>query len=199
MRDSSAPEEKLLKLIRGPKKQPQETLLNKEGKASKERNKPRFNFFLPADFNTDKAIWTIFIISCIYLSFSLVYPFFGSKRIEMLKGTKENPAENKISDKPEIKPYEFYAGDLKNRNIFGAQTTQGMGSPINAATSDMVKDIALVGIISGDNPQAVIEDKRSQKTYYLTAGQFIGEIQVEKIMDGKIILNYRGEKFELFL
>jgi type II secretory pathway component PulC len=63
--------------------------------------------------------------------------------------------------------------------------------------TELMKEINLLGVISGANPQAVIEDKKSGKTYYVTEGQMIGDFQVEEIGYGKIILNYNGQKFEL--
>ena len=67
------------------------------------------------------------------------------------------------------------------------------------SNTDLVKQLNLVGIIAGENPQAVIEDKNTQKTYYLNKGQFLGEIQLEDILEGKIIINHKGQRFELYL
>ena len=75
----------------------------------------------------------------------------------------------------------------------------GTSQPAIAANVDLLKDITLVGIITGANPQAVIEDKKSLKNYYVTKGQFIGQMQVEDIQEGKIIINYKGQKYELYL
>ncbi|MCM8789708.1 MAG: hypothetical protein NC916_01615, partial [Candidatus Omnitrophica bacterium] len=64
---------------------------------------------------------------------------------------------------------------------------------------EATKDLKLLGIIFGDNPQAIIEDAKNQKTYYLNREQSIGDFIVEDIRDGKVILDYQGQKFELYL
>ncbi|NOX97863.1 MAG: hypothetical protein GXO98_07405 [Nitrospirae bacterium] len=47
--------------------------------------------------------------------------------------------------------------------------------------------------------QAVIVDNNKKKTYFLNTGQSIGEIKVEKILKGKVILSYEGEQLDLRL
>lgn len=199
MKENIAPEEKLLRLIRGPKKQAQGGPANIAAKTPARAKFAGLKFRLPANLDVNRIIRIAFILASLYLAFSLLYPFFGIKKIKLASVTKEITVDKKDTDEPAVKPYEYYAADLKNRQIFGTPAAQQAAGPVSAANADLIKDISLVGIISGENPQAVIEDKKSQKTYYLTSGQFIGEIQVEKILDGKIILNYKGERFELYL
>ena len=59
---------------------------------------------------------------------------------------------------------------------------------------DISERIGLVGIITGDKPQAIIEDKKAQKTYYMSKGQSFDGYVVEEIYDDKVIINYEGRK-----
>jgi hypothetical protein len=89
---------------------------------------------------------------------------------------------------------------VERRNIFGTPARDAEDVPVpKVAGVDSVRDIGLVAILSGDNPQAALEDKSSQKVYYVTPGQFIGDIQVEAIKEGKVLLNDKGTRYELFL
>jgi type II secretory pathway component PulC len=65
--------------------------------------------------------------------------------------------------------------------------------------AEIISQYNLSGIVSGDNPKAIIEDKKSQKSYFLREGESAGDLTVEKIGAGKVSLDYKGEKFELVL
>lgn len=193
MKDNITPEEKLLRLIRRNKKEePRPTI-----KYSLFARVKKYLSFL----NIHKVIFFVFVISCVYLVISLIYPIIGLKKINLTLVSQEKIIESNISPKNEIVPYEYYRKGTENRQIFGGVASLESGVPIGISNInvDLVKDINLVGIISDEPPQAVIEDKKAQKTYYLTKGQFIGEIQIEDIQEGKIILNYNGQRFELYL
>lgn len=193
MKDNILPEEKLLRLIRGKKKQ--DLAIEKKSKPSVYPLAQKYLTFL----DLRKLIFLAFIGSLIYLVISLLYPWLGLKRIKLPKLTPGKIVKMEIGQKGEVKPYEFYEKGIENRQIFGQVLGQEAGIPMNVANTDLLKDINLVGIISGENPQAIIEDKKSQKTFYLNEGQFIGEFQLEDIQEGKIILNYKGQRYELYL
>lgn len=205
MKDASSPEDKLLKLIRNPRKPPdspsaQTNLsksnttsgINKETSLRLEPNIHKYGNF----FNLRKVFFWLFIASCIYLIISLIYPWVGLKNIRLPKPSGESTGE-KQTTKLSVKPIEEYLKNVKGRQIFSGNAALQTAQSINVANIDLMKDISLVGIISGATPQAVIEDKKNQKTYYVTKGQFIGEIQIEEIQERKIIVNYAGQKYEL--
>lgn len=205
MQDNISPEERLLRLIKGEKKQ--DVALNKkitpDTPVLKLPPKGRI-YHLPhihlSFEHALKFIIAVIAISFVYLVASLIYPWLGLSRIKLPVMTKEeNTAEQKIGLKSPLKPYEFYLEGIKNRSIFTAGSTAETSTPLNKADLDLIKDISLVGIISGEVPQAIIEDKKNQKTYYLSKGQFFGELQLEDIQEGKVILNYAGRRFELYL
>lgn len=62
---------------------------------------------------------------------------------------------------------------------------------------DMIKDLNLMGIITGDNNQAIIEDKKTSKTFFLYEGDILEEFKVYDIKESSVILDYKGEKTEL--
>jgi hypothetical protein len=57
----------------------------------------------------------------------------------------------------------------------------------------------LLGVIRGDNDQAIIEDKTLKKTFFLYKGDLLGELKVYDIKDSAVILEYKGEKTEIKL
>ena len=203
MRDDIAPEEKLLRLIKGQKKPgvglTREspaliTDLKTTAKPSIKSSFQKYAYFL----NARRIIFIAFVASCIYLAVSLIYPWIIPREIKLPQIPPEKIIEPKVEPGQGPRPYEFYLEGIRNRQVFSA-STQETERPASGVNVDLMKDMSLVGIISGENPQAVIEDTKMHKTYYATKGQFIGEFQVEDIQEGKIILNYRGQRFELYI
>jgi len=200
MKDSILPEEKLLKLIRADKKTKPSGLAVSGATPAKKHNIKSFSINFPyIAFN--KIIKFVFFISLFYLVVSLVHPVFTSNKIKLPQvEAKERLPEKKeiLAQVTAIKPYDFYSLGIKGRNIFSSAAVD-LEKPIGTASADLIKDINLVGIVSGEEPQAIIEDKKAQKTYYLRKGQFMGQLQLADIKDGKIILSYEGQMYELYL
>jgi hypothetical protein len=60
--------------------------------------------------------------------------------------------------------------------------------------------LTLTGIITGDPPQAIIEDAETKKTYFVNPGQAVAEGAVlEQVLENRVILNLQGDKIELGL
>lgn len=203
MKDNFLPEEKLLRLIKNQKKKetPSQLPVGPDTKSALVR---QGIFFLPQNYiaflSLKKIILGLFILSCIYLVIVLAYPWFALQKIDLPKLDLEAPIEDKPLEKEETRPYSYYLEGIRQRQIFASGSpTQELSQPVAIASADLVKDISLIGIISGANPQAIIEDKKLQKTFYVSKGQLIGELQVEEIKEGKIILNYKGQRYELYL
>ena len=62
---------------------------------------------------------------------------------------------------------------------------------------DLLKDLVLVGISWDKQPQAMIESKKTNQTYFLRAGESINNLRIESILENKVIFVYEGEKGEL--
>jgi type II secretory pathway component PulC len=102
----------------------------------------------------------------------------------------------------ETKGYSYYSNRISGRNIFGAgSSVQGESQVSDTESSQELAGggLGLVGIIPGANPQAIVEDKKNQKTYYLIKGQSINGIMLEDIDKDKVMLDYKGKKMTLFL
>lgn len=200
MKENISPEERLLRLIRKGKKQ-DKPLEDKSAAAVLNPLSPVFK--RPAiKLNLQKVALIVFIVSWVYPLSSFVYSYFGLKKIKLPDIAALNAVTEPIS-KPalEAKTREFYAQGVRERKIFSSagQPAVSSGSQVSGIDPDLIKDFTVVGIIAGDSPQAIIEDKKAQKTYYLEKGQFMGEFRIEEIQDGKIVLDYKGQRFELHI
>jgi len=208
MRDAITPEEKLLRLIRGSKKHKTpasiENIPTEGGSLAPATagDGGKSSFLAGHLFRLEarKALRWGFALSLLYLGVSLAYPWFGLKKVKLPPVAGNAAGQIKPLSREEAKPFEFYLDGVRGRQIFaGAGSTVTAALPQAAAGVNVADDISLVGIISGENPQAVVEDKKNQKTYYLSRGQLIGDLRVDDIKEGKIIVDRKGQKFELYL
>ena len=99
-----------------------------------------------------------------------------------------------------LKPYSYYAQEIGKRPLFSPLLIkEEKGAERRTSLKELTTSLRLVGIIQAPKQQAIIEDGKSQKTYFLYAGDFIDEVELAEILDGKVILSYEGEEIELFL
>ena len=61
----------------------------------------------------------------------------------------------------------------------------------------VLKRYKLVGISWSDDPDAMIEDTKVKKTFFVKIGNIMDKVKVQAILKDKVVLEYRGEKIEL--
>lgn len=99
--------------------------------------------------------------------------------------------------------YSPFLEKAEKEKIFGASSRQktSLASKASKGKIDkVIENLRLVGIISKDPPRAMIEDGKTNKTFYLKKGEkFLKGITVEEITENSVMLNYYGEDFEIYL
>lgn len=145
----------------------------------------------------------LFAIGILYFSYEL----FGQKRqppiidIEKLISPETKPAEEKPVEekKPITKEEEEMPPEI--RELFGAPVTRETPPLIEEgpSISELARDLVLVGAITGDNPQAIIQDKRTRQTFYVYEGESVLEFKIKKIEKAVVILEHNGETIKLSL
>jgi hypothetical protein len=93
----------------------------------------------------------------------------------------------------------YYIEKAANRDIFkiGPKSYSSADKGPSEEATEAVKNLKLVGISWSDNPDAMIEDSKAMRTFFVKRGQMIGDVKVEAIFKEKVILNYNGEDIEL--
>jgi hypothetical protein len=199
MKDNIPPEEKLLKYLRKPKPQqnPLPAPVIHEPAKQARPSAPRRSFFqvLYTDgHRVRQAAVAVLVLSFIFVLFSFLYPFWGLKAGGMITAV-DKVSSGALITPPLVRGLDSYLGPVAGKNIFAAKEMEA-GLPVQIGVSDL-SNLQLVGIISGENPQAVIEDKKTQKSFYASKGQSIGDFQVADILEGKVILSRQGRQYEL--
>lgn len=74
------------------------------------------------------------------------------------------------------------------------------GGGMSGLAKQLSARLTLMGIVSGNPAQAIIEDGETKKTYFVMTGQVVVDDAVlEQVLDNRVILDLRGEKIELSL
>ena len=113
--------------------------------------------------------------------------------------TKPAPAPLASQEKPakKLEPQEVYLTNFDRSALFG-DAPAGIGTPVlQASLAELTKDYRLQGVLLMDDPEAIIQDARTQKTIFVKKGGQLGELTVKEIKEGLIILTYLGEEIKL--
>jgi len=90
-------------------------------------------------------------------------------------------------------------GANKKRNMFSFIPPKAVIEFDSARVEiqQLVSNLKLVGILWSDSPQAMIEDNREKKTYLVGAGERIGELTVKKILKDRVIIGKGEQEWDL--
>ena len=100
----------------------------------------------------------------------------------------------------EVRPFLHYLEMVQRRNIFSPVMLKIKEDPevkTKKIVDALIENLKLVGISWSREPQAMIEDKKARKTYFLKPGDTITKLKIEAVLKDKVILSYKGEKVEL--
>ncbi len=94
-----------------------------------------------------------------------------------------------------------YLDRIRQRDIFKMGPKKVSNDAVPAAPNSKIveatQNLKLVGISWSKDPDAMIEDTRALKTFFVKRGQMIGQVRVEAIFKDKVILKYDTEEIEL--
>lgn len=123
------------------------------------------------------------------------------RKIKIEKIEEEKPFQQIVSP---LKAVSYYLEKARERDIF----TIGIKKEIpetgifakgpSQAILEATQHLKLVGVSWSADPDVMIEDTKTQRTFFLKKSQTIdNEIKVQAIFRDKVVLSFRGEEIEL--
>ncbi|HDN86261.1 MAG: hypothetical protein DRP68_02860 [Candidatus Omnitrophota bacterium] len=214
---SSTPERELLKLIEAERKG-----FSKRGEKKKRLRfsflgalKGRWAFFKEA-FSTNRKVvireislinrvlMGVVILLGFYVVVSNTFSFLSlPQKVERTLQIKPKSFKASSLREPSIlKEASYYLDKVKKRNIFAMvvekpKIKETEKKELLREVEEKTKNLKLVGIAWSDNPDAMIEDTKVKKTYFVKQGDIINGVRIERIFRDKVVLTYKGEKIEL--
>jgi hypothetical protein len=97
--------------------------------------------------------------------------------------------------------FDDYQKLINAKPIFAppAVETRKAVAPEGPGLSDLIRDLRLVGVMPGDIPQVIIEDKKNNQTLFLREGEMINDIEIKSISGGRVVLARNDETVTLSL
>lgn len=207
MEDNISPEERLLRLIRKDTKRPakkQEPIIEEPIAEEPAPKTVKIPFSISFELANRLLLASIFILG-IYLGVDFL--IFRPEKIEEgilglevgeIKDEAQELADKDVSQE-RLEPVSRYSEPVRQRKLFTAASSSSAAARPTPSFMEIISKLKLQGIISGANPQAIIEDSKTKQVYFISPGGYIGEIELKEILPGKVILNYRGQEAELSL
>ncbi|MFA6216220.1 MAG: hypothetical protein WDL87_01000 [Candidatus Omnitrophota bacterium] len=99
-----------------------------------------------------------------------------------------------------LKDSAYYIGKIQSRDIFKmgmSDSSSSVNEVISSKAAEVMQNLRLVGISWSDNPDVMIEDVKSVRTFFVRKGQMVGDLKVESVFKDKILLRYGEELIEL--
>lgn len=218
MEKGLTPEERLLNLIKeGVKVDKQEDIVVSDVRESKPLNPPKIDFkkFFTTQ-GTNKLLWLIFLFIFIYTAYDLgtsVIPRLvtvnTNKAFDLAIEEKKPPVNQTGEPQKNLQPQPlaYYIQEIEKKDLFKSviiakdaqATNQTQPQPAKVKLDELAKTFALKGIVAGQTPQAVIEDTKLGKTYFVIKQDKIGDVTIDDITDTKVSLRFEQETIDLTL
>jgi hypothetical protein len=174
------------------------------------------NIFVPGALSEDrilKSVRFVRITGTVLLSAAVLKT--GWILLFPTEKTMETPAPPAVSSSYQKSSGSLNLSVLSSRNPFQAEESPGaqVRAPAPPALppaavpppvpvihlAERASNLVLNGIVQSVPPQAVMFDRRTQKTHYLSAGDALGEIRVLEISGSRVILGWETETLEMAL
>ncbi len=170
------------------------------------QSQPGFKDRIAARWRLDRSklvVQSLLVLALVATLFVLVILIFDGKMLAQrfrLPEAIAAPAapDNKVSNKPEKSILTVF----DRRSYFireqARPLSQAVSGPVDAAELPAFSSkFALLGILMGDTPQAIVKENSSNTTVFLTRGQSLAGYEVKDILPDRVVLQRDGELVNL--
>jgi hypothetical protein len=151
-------------------------------------------------------LWGTGAVSAVAAAVILVHPI----KIEAsdVSGALQDPLNETIQPLPSVERDESFDGYeqvFEKRDVFASLSKfsfdpSGDGGGIPGGMQqfiDLAEKYQVVGILVDQQPQAILQDKKTKDTVFLSVGDRVDGAVIDQIVEGKIILLLNGQAVEL--
>jgi hypothetical protein len=114
--------------------------------------------------------------------------------LALTKKTALNPENAKFSTfDAAMKPLDSYESAFQAGGLLGIAAPTGL-TALKSSIAELAKDYRLQGVVVLDQPEAILQDARTQKTVFVKKGDRLGELTIKEIKEAAVILACYGEE-----
>jgi hypothetical protein len=157
--------------------------------------------------NVNRILLVSLIAMFLFMSFDFVSSMVGLKgQVDAAFKVEGQIPGFSAKEASALKGPSFYLEKARKRDIFKMiseiaeeeeSSSEGGKKEATKNVAKLTENLRLVGISWSDDPDAMIEDTSSKRTYFLKRGDSIGSVEVAGIFKDKVVLSYQGEEVEL--
>lgn len=151
----------------------------------------------------NKVLVVAVALLLVYVVFDAVASARNLQRPPNFVPPKDLRSTAKVDAVQPLEETSYYLQKISSRDIFKEGRKEEVvvetapAKPVEEA-AEAVQNLALVGISWSSNPDAIIEDKSSQRTYFVKRGQMAGEaVKVEAIFKDHVVVTFEDKEYEL--
>ena len=141
----------------------------------------------------NKALIGILSIMVIYLVFDFVSAILSGNAMV----SPANYVKQKEASLAKLSPLGYYLDRIGGKDLFSPQRIALVKAKAEISSGEPYTGLKLVGVDWGGNPVALIEDTKTQKTYFVKKGESVKELKVMEIFRDRVTLRYDNKVVEL--
>ncbi|MCM8781114.1 MAG: hypothetical protein NC908_04250 [Candidatus Omnitrophica bacterium] len=150
----------------------------------------------------NRVLISVIVLLVIYLISDFYFSIINLKRLQAVKFNLPKVSNQTAAFKVKtiLRDNSYYLDTVKQRDIFRMGLKSMPEVALKAPSSailEMTQNLKLVGISWSDDPDAMIEDTKLNKTFFVKKGYMVGELKVKAILKDKVILSYGQEEIDL--
>jgi len=153
----------------------------------------------------NKFLIVVMVMAIFYLMGTFYFSVTGLSKAKNMKFTGQDGANQSSAETREVsaltQTVSYYLDKIRERDIFkmGPKAVVKDAAPPAPASKviEATQSLKLVGISWSKEPDAMIEDTKALRTFFVKRGQTIGPVRIEAIFKDKVILKYGTEEIEL--
>ncbi len=156
---------------------------------------PKLNLLL-----LNKVLMGILSIMVIYFVFDFASGVFLQKEV-IYSAQRTTPNHGKPASgqaqMAKLSPLSYYLGQVGGKELFNPKRIELIKAKAWASSAEPIANLKLVGVDWGGNPVALIEDTKTQKTYFVKKGESVKDLMVMEIFRDRVRLRYDNKVLEL--
>ena len=154
----------------------------------------------------NKTLFAVFILIFGYSIYDLAVNVFSGFSGAKISVQPKRPAQAE-QQHAQPKPLDYYVQAISAKALFKASAADSSNAGnnltlpqfTNTILAEQAKSLSLQGIIAGETLQAVIEDSKTAKTYFVVKNDKIGDIIIDDITVTKVKLRLGEQVMDLTL
>lgn len=149
-----------------------------------------------------RVLWVVLAGLGLYvvLDFFLVKPPRRMAQVASVQMPENGASVESTEGTGALKPLSGYLGAIQERNPFTGVSDLLVQSPLKTAQrrlEELAQGLTVVGIDRGANPEAIIEDRVQQRTYFVKVGDELNGMHVKDISSQGVVVTYEGQELVL--